>query len=218
MENLMFKKITTLFRIARRISQSDIINIVSKFQEIPKIVKLFSYILSFSFSKSDTLKNNITNEGEKLCNSIQKMGTTFIKLGQFLSTRPDIIGDEIAKKLEKLQDKLPPFPTNEAKKIIKKELGDNNFSLLLNISEPVVCSISALVNYNERNESRWVRPNSAITNHEGFNFMSICNFNNFVFYGAGICININFWILFKQFSLLCYDTHNFNMIKDIHDE
>ena len=34
------------------------------------------------------------------------MGTTFIKLGQFLATRPDIIGEEIAKKLEKLQDKL----------------------------------------------------------------------------------------------------------------
>ena len=37
------------------------------------------------------------------------MGTTFIKLGQFLATRPDIIGDDVAKKLEKLQDKLPAF-------------------------------------------------------------------------------------------------------------
>ena len=34
------------------------------------------------------------------------MGTTFIKLGQFLATRPDIIGEKIAKELEKLQDKL----------------------------------------------------------------------------------------------------------------
>ena len=47
------------------------------------------------------------------------MGTTFIKLGQFLATRPDIIGDEIAKNLERLQDKLPAFSTNEAKEMIR---------------------------------------------------------------------------------------------------
>ena len=55
------------------------------------------------------------------------MGTTFIKLGQFLATRPDILGDEVAKNLEKLQDKVPVFDTYEAKKIIKKEIGDNQF-------------------------------------------------------------------------------------------
>ena len=55
------------------------------------------------------------------------MGTTFIKLGQFLATRPDIIGEELAKDLEKLQDKLPAFETYEAKKIIKKEVGDSQF-------------------------------------------------------------------------------------------
>ena len=127
----MIKKIITLLKIARKISQSDIINIISKFQEIPKIVKFFSYILSFSFSRSKNLENQNINEGEKLCNSIQEMGTTFIKLGQFLSTRPDIIGDEISKKLENLQDKLPPFSTEEAKKIVKKELGESNYNLLL---------------------------------------------------------------------------------------
>ena len=50
------------------------------------------------------------------------MGTTFIKLGQFLATRPDIIGEDMANDLEKLQDKLPAFDTNESKLIIKKKL------------------------------------------------------------------------------------------------
>ena len=49
------------------------------------------------------------------------MGTTFIKLGQFLATRPDIIGKELANDLEKLQDKLPPFDFEVAKKILIKE-------------------------------------------------------------------------------------------------
>ena len=48
------------------------------------------------------------------------MGTTFIKLGQFLATRPDIIGEELADDLAKL-DKLPAFQTSDAKRIIKKE-------------------------------------------------------------------------------------------------
>ena len=41
-------------------------------------------------------KNNFNkNEGERLSESLESMGTTFIKLGQFLATRPDIIGEEI---------------------------------------------------------------------------------------------------------------------------
>ena len=47
------------------------------------------------------------------------MGTTFIKLGQFLATRPDIIGEEVSK-IRKLQDELPPFKMSEAKNILKE--------------------------------------------------------------------------------------------------
>ena len=53
------------------------------------------------------------------------MGTTFIKLGQFLATRPDIIGEKLSNKFEKLQDRLPPFPTSKAKQILKEELGED---------------------------------------------------------------------------------------------
>ena len=157
LENIMITKILTLFKMARRIAQSDIINIVSKFHQVPKIVRFFCYILSFSFSSSNKLDKKNINEEDKLCNSIQKMGTTFIKLGQFLSTRPDIIGNEIAKKLEKLQDKLPPFSTDKAKKIIQKELGDNNYNLLLNISEPVAAASIAQVHKAQLNDNGTIK-------------------------------------------------------------
>ena len=65
--------------------------------------------------------------GKRLSNSLQSMGTTFIKLGQFLATRPDIIGEDLSKQLETLQDKLPPFPLSEAKKIIKRRFRRRNF-------------------------------------------------------------------------------------------
>ena len=153
----MITKIIILFKIARKIAQSDIINIISKFHKVPKLVKFFSYILSFSFSDSNKLNKKNLNKEDNLCNSIQEMGTTFIKLGQFLSTRPDIIGDEIAKKLENLQDKLPPFSTDKAKKIIQKELGNNNYNLLLNISEPVAAASIAQVHKAQLNDNGTIK-------------------------------------------------------------
>jgi len=147
----MINKIITLFKIARKLAQSDAMEIISKIHEPPKIIKFFFYLLSFSFSNQKKISN--LNEEQRLCSSIQEMGTTFIKLGQFLSTRPDIIGEDVAKKLEKLQDKLPPFPLEEAKKIMKKELGENNYNSLVNISEPVAAASIAQVHKAQLNDN-----------------------------------------------------------------
>ena len=46
----MFKKIITLFKLGRKVAKSDILNIISKFQEPPLIVKILFKVLSFSFS------------------------------------------------------------------------------------------------------------------------------------------------------------------------
>ena len=72
-------------------------------------------------------------------------GYNFHKLGQFLATRPDIIGDELAKNLEKLQDKVPAFNIYDAKKIIKREIGENYFHNLTEISEPIAAASIAQV-------------------------------------------------------------------------
>ena len=152
----MINKIITLFKIARKLAQSDAMEIISKLHEPPKIIKFFFYLFSFSFSNPKKENNNL-NEEQRLCNSIQEMGTTFIKLGQFLSTRPDIIGIEIAKKLENLQDKLPPFSSDEAKKIMKKELGENNYNSLINISEPVAAASIAQVHKAQLNDNETIK-------------------------------------------------------------
>ena len=102
------------------------------------------YLLSFSLKKRDEINVNI-DEKERLSNSLQSMGTTFIKLGQFLATRPDIIGEDLSKQLETLQDKLPPFSLSEAKNIIKKDLGDQMFNSIINLSEPVAAASIAQV-------------------------------------------------------------------------
>ena len=72
-------------------------------------------------------------------------GDDFYKLGQFLATRTDIIGEELAKSLEKLQDKVPAFDLYEAKKVIKKEIGENYFRNIVDISEPIAAASIAQV-------------------------------------------------------------------------
>ena len=141
----MFKKIFNLFKILRKLSISGAIDILDDIKPVPKSLKYISFIFSMRLSKKSENLNK--SSGEKLCESLEDMGTTFIKLGQFLATRPDIIGDEIAKKLEKLQDKLPAFDKEEAKTIIKNEIGKESFNDILFFSEPIAAASIAQVHF-----------------------------------------------------------------------
>jgi len=61
--------------------------------------------------------------GQKLARALVELGPSFIKLGQFLSTRADLLGEEMAADLSELQDRLPPFDGAEARAIVERELG-----------------------------------------------------------------------------------------------
>jgi len=63
------------------------------------------------------------NRARKFTNKLIELGPTFIKLGQLLSTRPDLLPKNYVKELTRLQDKVPPAPYEEAKKVIEKEIG-----------------------------------------------------------------------------------------------
>ena len=95
----MIKKLITLFKLGRKIAKSDILKIASKFKKPPLAITILFQILSISYEKKE--QNNLEDDGERLSRSLESMGTTFIKLGQFLATRPDIIGEELSIKLEK---------------------------------------------------------------------------------------------------------------------
>jgi ubiquinone biosynthesis protein len=152
----MLKKFYILFRIARRLAKSDAVEIVSRIHQPPFIIKILLSVFAFSFSKKNDSLDNKSDE-DKLCESIQGMGTTFIKLGQFLATRPDIIGEEVSKKLEKLQDRLPPFTMSEAKNILKENLGVDNFNSILNLSEPLAAASIAQVHKAQINDDGTVK-------------------------------------------------------------
>jgi ubiquinone biosynthesis protein len=61
--------------------------------------------------------------GERLRLALESLGPVFIKFGQALSTRPDIVPPDIAIELARLQDRVPPFPAEQARAIIERSLG-----------------------------------------------------------------------------------------------
>ena len=152
----MIKKIITLFKLGRKIAKSNILDIISKFNEPPTVIKIIFKILSFSFSNKQNIDEN-KDQGEKLSSSLESMGTTFIKLGQFLATRPDIIGEELSKKLESLQDKLPPFPLHQAKEIIRNDLGNDIYNSIIDLSEPVAAASIAQVHKAKINDNGTIK-------------------------------------------------------------
>ncbi len=139
----MLKRVFKLFQIARKFSTSGAVATINEVHQLPTIINLFFNFISIGASSN--IQEHQKSSGEKLCAALQGMGTTFIKLGQFLATRPDIIGEELAKSLEKLQDKVPAFDLYDAKKIIKKEIGENYFKDIHELSEPIAAASIAQV-------------------------------------------------------------------------
>ena len=141
----MFKSIYQLFKIARKLATSGAVGTINELYNIPFSIKLFFDLFSIGYKKRQI--QNYKKPGEKLCDALEGMGTTFIKLGQFLATRPDIIGETLADDLIKLQDKLPPFELYESRRILKKEISESLYKNIIDLSEPVAAASIAQVHF-----------------------------------------------------------------------
>ena len=80
--------------------------------------------------------------GERLANALSELGPAFIKFGQVLSTRSDLLGEEVAADLAKLQDQLPHFSAFEARSTIEAELGSPIDLLYLQFDDVPVSAAS----------------------------------------------------------------------------
>jgi len=80
-----------------------------------------------------------------LTRALTALGPAYIKFGQILSTRPDVVGPDLADQLRVLQDRLPPFPTAEALTTIEADLGLPASRLFSEFSEPVAAASIAQV-------------------------------------------------------------------------
>ncbi len=80
--------------------------------------------------------------GVRIRRTLEELGPIWVKFGQILSTRRDLLPDEIAEELVKLQDQVPPFPGSEARRIIEAALGDDVHHLFAYFDEQPLASAS----------------------------------------------------------------------------
>ncbi|MEL6577151.1 MAG: 2-polyprenylphenol 6-hydroxylase [Pseudomonadota bacterium] len=73
------------------------------------------------------------------------MGPAYVKFGQILSTRPDIAGIEVVRQLRVLQDRLPPFGVDEARRVLEEDLGPEVWERIGDFGEPVAAASIAQV-------------------------------------------------------------------------
>lgn len=77
--------------------------------------------------------------------ALTALGPAYIKFGQILSTRPDVVGAELARELRVLQDKLPPFSVEEARAAIADEIGMDPDAVFERLGKPVAAASIAQV-------------------------------------------------------------------------
>ena len=125
---LSIRKIGIVGRTYRHLNRyREILSVLFKygFGDIVEILKIEQYIeiglQMISKKRRDQIEK--LSRAERVRMGVEELGPTFIKLGQILSTRPDLIPLEYSRELSKLQDHVPAFSYEEVKTIIKEELG-----------------------------------------------------------------------------------------------
>ncbi|MFN3230820.1 MAG: 2-polyprenylphenol 6-hydroxylase [Alphaproteobacteria bacterium] len=106
-----------LLHIARTLARHDALFPLEQISDAAPVLKALRWLSMFS---RRTMRDK--SEGERLRLALQSLGPSFIKLGQSLATRPDLLGGDVAEALTALQDRLPPFPSDEARATIEEEL------------------------------------------------------------------------------------------------
>ncbi|MEJ1990997.1 MAG: 2-polyprenylphenol 6-hydroxylase [Maritimibacter sp.] len=112
----IFRLIRTGATFARTGALGEALAAVEAPMTLRTAARAISWPFAFLGAKGDPSLPPVTR-------ALTALGPAYIKFGQILSTRPDVVGEEMAEQLTYLQDKLPPFSTEVARKTIEDELG-----------------------------------------------------------------------------------------------
>ncbi len=98
------------------------------------------------------------DRSDRLTAALNRLGPSYIKLGQFLATRPDLVGTEVADALGRLRDEIDPFPEDEARATIERSLGRPVDDLFATFSPPIAAASIAQVHKAEIADDIGARP------------------------------------------------------------
>lgn len=132
----VFSQIYRLFVINRVLIRH---NLDEYIYQIPAL-RPFRFI--YHLSPWNWKKTERASRGERLRKALEDLGPVFVKFGQILSTRRDLLADDIANELAKLQDDVPPFSGAEARAIIEKSLEKSTDELFTDFDETPLASAS----------------------------------------------------------------------------
>ncbi len=90
-------------------------------------------------------RKNVRGSHAGLARAMVRLGPSYVKLGQFLATRPDVVGAKAALQLEKLQDRVPPFDRAIAVKILEASFGQKLEDVFITFGEPIAAASIAQV-------------------------------------------------------------------------
>ena len=136
-----------LIKIIRVFKRHALLNLISSSIRFKTLFRIFTEVIAIGTFKDQTISKE--KNGIRIAKALNELGPSFVKLGQLISTRPDIVGNEIAEDLSLLRDNLPPFSQSEAIKIIESELGNKIEAIFRNFSEPIAAASIAQVHYGE---------------------------------------------------------------------
>ncbi len=128
-------KIFRLFKIAHTFAAYRITNLMPG-----KGINLVKLINVLSPLGARGLKD--MTDGQRVRGALESLGPIFIKLGQTLSTRPDLIPVEIAQTLEKLQDDVEPITWKQAKQVVQSQLSRDLLDQFAHVEETALASAS----------------------------------------------------------------------------
>ncbi len=142
----MFSAIADWFRLAGaalRLTRHDAL-IPAEFSHLVPAPVAFAGRLT-RIGARRTRNGRTLRPGERLAAAFEGMSPPYVKLGQVMATRPDIIGFEMADDLGRLQDRMPPFPQEEAIAEIERTFGKPIGELFAEFSPPIAAASIAQV-------------------------------------------------------------------------
>jgi ubiquinone biosynthesis protein len=98
------------------------------------------------------------DQQSRVANALTRLGPTYVKLGQFLATRPDVVGVALARDLESLQDRMPPFPQAQAEATVERAFGQPLGEMFESFGPPVAAASIAQVHRADMKTPDGVRP------------------------------------------------------------